>query len=143
MSTASLIGHNVKGRMGMKHKSLFKISGRVARKYVSDKFALLTIKAELEHGSPRLDCICFDPTVIAEIKTLDETCEVTVSGQLASTKLLDKKKAPVIIDGYEKWVPQIRIEEIIEVERAGTSTAQTERYGNPDEQAASDDDIPF
>lgn len=120
----------------MKHQASFIIAGRVTRKYMGDNFALLSIKTELEGGSPRHDCAAFDTDTRAKIAQLDGTMEVKVSGRLQSTKLKDKKKNSIYIDGYEKWVPQIVIDEILEIEKI-----RNDDFVNSPSQ--SDDDIPF
>lgn len=122
----------------MNHQSTFIVCGRFARKFVNDRLASLTLKVELENGAPRIDMVTFDPTLMATIENLNETHTLKVAGTVRSARLKARGNKPVFVDGYEKWIPQLIIDEILEC--ISSDIALQEQAGSP---PASDDDIPF
>ncbi len=124
----------------MQHKAQMIVIGKFARKHKGERWSSLTLLCELEDRSPRIDMVAFDATVRAEIDKLEQPMEVKLSGRIGMTTVKARGGKPVIIDGYEKWVPQLIIDEILEVSTPGKAEeGAPAEYGNP----PSDDDIPF
>lgn len=124
----------------MNDKAQFHVEGAVTRKWVasSGKMARLTIRVELEHRSPKIDCVAFDKFVIEAIEKLDERDAVIASGQITMTPVRNKKGEEIQVDGYERWVPQLVIDEL-----NGEFDENKEADAHEEQEPRKYDDIPF
>lgn len=126
----------------MRNKAEFHVEGTVQRKWVGDKVARLTIRVELEHRNPKIDCVAFERPLIEAIERLDDRDEVIVSGDITMTPVRNKKGENLRVDGYERWVPQLVVT-AINGEFDEKVAHEEQENGDAGEKPNDNDDIPF
>lgn len=117
----------------------FKEKGTVVRRFVaqSGKFGSLTLDVPSERGSSKLDIVTFD--CVEDFAELQAGTSVVITGRINMNKLTSKNKEPVIVDGFQKWVPQL-IATKVEV---GLGQAKKTKPAPIAAPPADDSDIPF
>lgn len=119
---------------------MFREKGNVVRKFVaqSGKFASLVLDVPNERGSSKLDFVSFD--CVDDIKDMEVGSEVAVEGRIGMNKLTSKNKEPVMVDGFNKWVPQLVVTKILGVPAAKKARPKPAPVATAEDGS---DDLPF
>lgn len=94
----------------------FRVCGFVVRRFVtpSGKAAFLTLDVPSEKAgkTKKIDLRAFDDEVIGDVGSLTPGAKVQVTGVVDMEKVTDKARAPIMIDGREKWTPALTIKKV-------------------------------
>jgi len=118
----------------------FRIVGAVVRKYVgpTGKFASLVLSTPgRSGGEAKHDLVAFDAEVIDQIHQLPLAAAVQVTGNIDNTKLVDKQRNDIKVDGFVKWIPRLVIKKVTTVGPPPKNMTAPAESGDPD------DSLPF
>ncbi len=128
----------------MKDYAVAKIQGCVVRTHANYQgtFGALTVETSRDGRRTLHEMKCFDQEVNKMILDLGQGEVVTVTCELGSESLKAKDKSDVMVDGYKKWVPSLKITKIERV--TGAIGAPPPKKAAPPKQSAPnyDDEMP-